>query len=151
MRKHISLAALMLCIVLLAGCTSHPEDAAVTRVVFERGHGSAWGNQFFIDVCPQQITKCQFIPAGTGTLQTGEKIPIAPSQWQQLTDMLEGMTLQPEKENLFQRLFGGRKLDGGAFRKLTLYRGEHATVYRWPDNGAALEEFLEALGGAAGQ
>ena len=50
-----------LLILLLTGCAAKEEDA-VTGIIFERGHGSAWGNQFYIQLEAEQIVSASYIP-----------------------------------------------------------------------------------------
>ena len=52
MKKRCLAGLLTVALLLCCGCAGQAEDQALTRVVFARGHGSTWGNQFRMDVCP---------------------------------------------------------------------------------------------------
>lgn len=117
----------------------------VTKLTFDRGHGSAWGNQFYIELSPEEIVILRYIPEGSAELETREHIPIREDTWKQLQTHLEALTLEEETVSLWQRLFGSKKLDGGAYRRLILSYEDRAVTYRWPEGGDALEAFLETL------
>lgn len=138
----ISALALVLC----AGC-GRQESGELSAVIFERGHGSMWGNQFYIELCATEVTLLRYIPEGASDPEEAEHIPVTPGQWQQITALLQDMTLEEEKPSLKERLFGASKLDGGEFRKLTLRRqsetGTTDILYRWPTDGSGEE--LERL------
>ena len=54
MKKHIlELVGCMLLCTALTACTQ--EQATLSGILFDRGHGSAWGNQFYIEVYPEEI------------------------------------------------------------------------------------------------
>ena len=131
-----------LLILLLTGCAAKEEDA-VTGIIFERGHGSAWGNQFYIQLEAEQIVSASYIPEGSSEPVTVTRLPIADTQWQTVIAAAEQLPLEKARAHLWEN----RKLDGGEFRKLTLIRGRKETEYRWPDGpeGQQLEQLLEAL------
>lgn len=140
--KLRSLAAVFAFALLLSGCNAGECDP-ITGIKFERGHGSAWGNQFYIEVSPEAIVVLRYIPAGATELQTVEQLPITETQWQSLRAAVEQLPLKKARS-----LFGeSHKLDGGEYRKLTLLRDGKETAYRWPDTPEAqqLEQLLEAL------
>lgn len=114
----------------------------MTRFVFDRGHGSAWGNQLYIEICPGEITVVRHV-GEDGALQTKEHLPISAEEWQQLERLLEDVTL--EKSPAWKRLFAGNVKDGGLYRQLTITYDSKQISYRWPENGDALESFLEQL------
>ena len=49
----IGLLTMLLC---CSACGRQAEPSELTRVVYARGHGSTWGNQFRMEVCPSEIT-----------------------------------------------------------------------------------------------
>ena len=134
----------------LTGC--HQEESGeMTQITFERGSGSIWGNQFYIEVCPRQILLVRYFPEGSSQQQTKEQIPITQEQWDTLFRAVQALELTPEKTSFLQTLFGGQMLDGGEYRKLTLVwqtaAGEKEITYRWPGGPQAdrLEQLLEQL------
>jgi len=133
------IAALALC--LLWGCQQ--EDAMITQLTFDRGSGSTWGSQFYIQLSPEQILQLRYIPEGSTELVTREQLPIDSQTWQALLQLLEELTL--EKADPLKGLLGG-KADGADYRRLTVTYGSRQVTYRWPENGEKLEEFLENLG-----
>lgn len=129
-------------VLLLTGCAAK-EESAVTGIRFNRGHGSAWGNQFYIELDAEQIVTASYIPEGTGELVTVNHIPITDAQWQSIIAAAQQLPLGKARTNPWEN----RKLDGGEFRELTLIRGKKETKYRWPDGPEAqqLEQLLETL------
>lgn len=124
-----------------AGCKQ--KDPAVTEIIFNRGHGSMWGNQFYIKVQATQIVLARYIPEGSSELVTAENLPITDAQWQTVKSAVEQLPLEKARTKLWEK----QKLDGGEFRELTLVRGKKETAYGWPDNPEArqLEALLEQL------
>lgn len=152
MKRHLLCYSLLMLLLLpLYGCGSAAPSAALSGIVFERGHGSAWGNQLYLEVCPEEIVVARYIPEGSTELQTAEKIPITQTQWQRLEAQLQEMTLEKERVSWWQQLLGKKKLDGGEYRKLTLVYGDAQVACRWPDDGAELEALLEYLVGEVTQ
>ena len=148
----------ILVFLMLCGCSVAEETPdTVTRVIFERGHGSAWGNQFYMDVCTDEILQARYFrpddPGGELMEESGR--PITSEQWEQILSAVEELapSLVPERKPLWQRLFGrGEALDGTEFHHLTLYASDDDSVrYEWPKNeqAAALEALLEQLALAA--
>ena len=115
----------------------------VTGLTFERGSGSVWGNQLYICMTEAQIVTLRYIPEGTSDLVELQNLPITQEQWQTVCQQLEQLTLEEAKPKLPGKLFG--KQDGGDFRHLTVAYGSETVDYRWPENGQALETFLEQL------
>lgn len=140
--KLRSLAAVFAFALLLSGCSAGGGEA-VTGIKFERGHGSAWGNQFYIEVNAEEIVIARYIPAGTTELRTVEHLPITETRWQSLCAAVERLPLKKARSLLGE----SHKLDGGEYRNLTLLRDGKETAYRWPDTPEAqqLEQLLEAL------
>lgn len=138
---------------LLTGCGAVQEPVPdLTRVVLERGHGSMWGNQFYMDVCAGEILQTRYFPPNApGTELTEESgRPITSEQWTEIVSAVDALepTLVRLRETLWQKLFDSKALDGTEFHRLTLYWAEdEGTSYEWPDNeqAAALEALLEQL------
>jgi len=149
MRKFCIIAVLMV-LTGLSGCRGKA-DYALTGFIFDRGHGSAWGNQLYMEVRSTEIVVLNYISKETNQLETLERIPIQPEQWEALKTVLLNLKLQKDSLSWKEWLFKHNKLDGGEYRKLSLiYSGdgeETETKYRWPGNAAAqeLEEMLEQL------
>ena len=127
---------------LLSGCGAK-KNSEITMIWFERGHGSLWGNQFYIKVSPREIVTARYIPEGSWDLVTVEHIPITEDQWQTLKSTVEQLPLEKARTDIWEK----QKLDGSEFRELTLTRGEKETTYYWPNTPEAqlLEQLLEAL------
>ena len=140
--KKVFILLLACLTVFPAGCTQK-EETAVTGICFERGHGSAWGNQFSIRVDARQIITASYIPQGSSEPVTVEQLPITETQWQELTDLLAQLSLKKARRNFWDF----HKLDGGEFRKLTLTYGSKEISYQWPsgEQAAAWEALLESL------
>lgn len=136
------IAAVSAFLLLLSGCNGK-EDDAVTGIKFERGHGSVWGNQFYIEISDDEIVTARYIREGTGELVTEEHIPITDAQRQTIRTVAQQLPLEKERT----QLWGKRKADGTEFRKLTLICGTKETVYRWPNTPEAnqLEQLLESM------
>ena len=132
-------AAMVLALCSLFGCRA--KDAPVTGLIFHRGHGSAWGNQFSIEVNGTEIVTAEYIE--NGELVTVTHVPISEAQWQAICTLAEQLPLEKARSDVWDKY----KLDGGEFRKLTLVQGTAETKYRWPDTPEAeqLEQLLEAL------
>jgi len=126
-------------------------DTALAGIQFERGHGSAWGNQLYVEIYPQEIAIVRFFPEGAAQQVTREHIPITAEQWQQLRQAVEQLKLQEKRSSWLDKRFGHSKLDGGEYRNLTLVwqTGKKVvrTDYHWPQTAQAdiLETLLEQL------
>ena len=148
--KKIVAAAAALLVVLLCGCTPK-EEGMITGILFERGHGSAWGNQFYIQLCPEEIVVARYFPAGSAQQQNCEHIPITQQQWDELCTALQAMELEKDSVSWWQRLWEGSRMDGTQYRRLIIVwstaRGDKEIAYRWPDGPEAenLEKLLESL------
>lgn len=134
---------LLLPALMLPGCNSKPGLNDLTGLTFERGSGSSWGDQLYISLAQSHILTLRYIPAGIGQLVTLEQIPITPSQWQAIVQMLEQLPLKEKRTSLLGDLF--QKQDGSDYRRLTLTYGERTTTYQWPADGELLERLLEQL------
>ncbi|MBR5519116.1 MAG: hypothetical protein IKU55_00205 [Clostridia bacterium] len=133
------------------------DSAALQRVIFDRGHGSAWGNQFSTELTPSEIVITRFFcPSDPSrTLVTRVNLAIASEEWQQIAVAATAVLPQisPEKHGLQLFPFSRRlqKLDGSAYRKLTLFflrrRKLRSISAELPDSPEArtLEHLLERL------
>lgn len=141
--KRILWLFLFLPVLLLPGCGQAPAGQDLTGLTFQRGNGSAWGDQLYISMTREQIQVLRYIPAGTAEPVTLEQLPVTQEQWQAITQALAQLPLEAERTSLLAKLFPKR--DGGDYRRLTLICGEKAVAYRWPAQGAQLEQLLEQL------
>ena len=96
MRKILSYAmCIVLCMVMLSGCGKKvEEEGTLVGVIFERGHGSAWGNQFYMEVCEDEIIQANYISENSADLVTEEHIAITSEQWQEICNTIEKMELK---------------------------------------------------------
>lgn len=153
MRKILSYAmCIVLCMAMLSGCGKKvEEEGTLVGVIFERGHGSAWGNQFYMEVCEDEIIQANYISEDSADLVTEEHIAITSEQWQEICDTIEKMELKKVRSSALKEQLGADVLDGGAYRELSLIwkteKGEKSVAYHWPEDeaGAALEQLLEQL------
>ena len=127
------------------------EEGTLVGVIFERGHGSAWGNQFYMEVCEDEIIQANYISEDSADLVTEEHIAITSEQWQEICDAIEKMELKKVRSSAWKEQLGADILDGGAYHELSLIwkteKGEKSVAYHWPEDeaGAALEQLLEQL------
>ena len=156
MKKHIlELVGCMLLCTALTACTQ--EQATLSGILFDRGHGSAWGNQFYIEVYPEEIAVMRHFPNGAQEQTVSEHIPITAEQWQQLTEAIENLQLQKKSTPWWKKLFTSSRQDDGEYRNLTLgweTGGKTAqTAYQWPQStqANALEALLEQFAATAAQ
>lgn len=147
--KKVFIAALLL-LTGLSACGVN-EESVLSGIIFERGHGSMWGNQLYLDVRANQINRIQYIVDETMVLESRENIPIVPEQWQALENAVLCLDLKEDKSSWKDILFGSSKLDGGEYTKLTLiWRTGHKEKeinYLWSQSqqSAVLEAILEQL------
>ena len=143
-KKYIFALCVLLC-GLLIGCRQEPAD--LVGIIFERGHGSMWGNQFYIEVCAREITVTQYFPEGASDPIVREHVPITAAQWQNLTEAIQGLELEEDRSTLREKLFGHSRQDGGEFRYLILQWETQQKKYKWPQTqqANALEAMLEQL------
>lgn len=141
-RKKAVMMALAFGLFLLSGCAK-AQSGNITGIRFERGHGSAWGNQFDIEISSAEIVIAHYIESETMELVAVEHLPVSYTQWDMFKSMVGELELKKARSTAFDR----NKLDGGAFRKLTLCYGEKEILYQWPDSAesARLEEKLESF------
>ena len=157
MRKYCVAGILMIPILLLlTGCgeaeTPDPETATLCRVVFDRGHGSMWGVQFYIDVCPEEILRTCYFEAEDPDMELKEEenLPITEEQWEEIKNAVLKLEPNLEKEKK-PKAKGTKKLDGGLYHNLTLVweqgNEKQEICYKWPSCEAAeqLEDLLEEL------
>ena len=132
---------------LLTGCKAK-EDSKITGVVFNRGHGSTWGNQFYIEVCADEIVMARYFPENSQDQEVCEHIPITPEQWNEVCMAVQALDLEEDRPSLWQKLWKSRKLDSGEYRTLTvIWDKKVETAYQWPENQQSkdLETLLEQL------
>lgn len=149
-KKLIFIAGILLSLAVLAGCRND-DPGVLAGVIFDRGHGSAWGNQFRVELVADEITLLQYIPEGSGDLETKEHLPLEAQQWNEISEAVQELELTEDRPTLLQKFFEGNKLDGGEYRKLILQwqQGEKVkeVEYLWPEGEQAqkLEKLLEQL------
>lgn len=145
------LAAGILLLMTMASACSAEQTAVLTGIVFDRGHGSAWGNQFYIEVSADVVNEVRYIPEGAMDQETCTDIPITPQQWEAICEAVQALELQEDRPKLWQKLWESQKLDGGEYRSLTLRwrteKGVKEIRYLWPEGekARALEALLEEL------
>ena len=157
MKRIVLLCALFL--ILCSGCGKaaqpSPDTAELVRVVFDHGHGSMWGVQFFVDVKQTEIASVShFIMVNDKAEYVTETgLPLAADRWDAIKNAVEELypDLRPA-DSAKKKLFGGQqKLDGAEYRKLMLFWKQGDAVeeisYLWPDCDAAdaLEQVLESI------
>ena len=151
MKKTIVWFGIFCLISLLCACGQTVQTDTLQSLTFERGHGSMWGNQFYVDICPTQITCARYFPQNSSELTEVQALPIDEKDWQQIETILQAMPLEEEKTTLRDILWERHRLDGGAFYELTLTlesaRGEKKVIIHWSDDPSSqqLESFLEDL------
>lgn len=137
----------MIAALLLTGCKAK-EDSKIIGVIFERGHGSTWGNQFYIEVRADEIVLARYFPENSQDKEVCEHIPITPEQWNAVCMAVQALELKEDRPSLWQKLWKSRKLDGGEYRVLTVIWVEEVEIaYQWPNNQQSkdLETLLEQL------
>lgn len=149
----------------LAGCgvKAEPSEAVLTGIIFDRGHGSAWGIQFYINIDSEEIISAQYFPKDSDAFEQNAlyNVPITKEQWQSIETAVEEILPQlskVESPSFFKQLLGAKTmvLDGGLYRKLTLVfqNGEitQEIEYQWPtgQQGDRLEQLLEDIANTVG-
>lgn len=146
--KYLPALLLSACLaVCLTSCAGPQQTGSVDRIVFDRGHGSMWGTQLYMELTPREVTLVRYFPVGSAEQVTREHIPISQEAWLELTAAIESHDLEPERTGFFARLFGARKQDGGEYQTLTVQRETEAVTYRWkdPNQAAEFSLLIEAL------
>ena len=158
--KRLGLIGLLAALLLLcSACGKQAEHKELTRVVFARGHGSTWGNQFRMEVCPTEVSYTHFFEKNEQGREFRElfTVPIEEAAWDEIE--AAAMRLLPQLEvqkppSLLKRLMqamGPKTVDGGKWTKLTvtwLVDGEPEDVqYIWTDfpESEAFSLLLEEL------
>ena len=158
MRKYL-IPLLLLPVLLMAGCSKTPqvpEGAVLTQVIYDRGHGSQWGNQFHMNIKQDEICLASWLTPEYEALEA-EHVPLPEETWQEIETMV--LELLPEMEPVKEPGFWGRlfervmpqALDGGEFHTLHLMwetEEEILTIeYHWTGSAGELEleRFLEDL------
>jgi len=126
--KRGFLIGLLTMLLLCSACGKQAEPSELTRVVYARGHGSTWGNQFRMEVCPTEVSYTHFFVKNEEGREFKElyAIPIADTQWNQIkTAAMEVLSqLEVKKQpGLLDRLaqaLGPKTVDGGKWHMLTV-------------------------------
>lgn len=142
----ICLIAFVLILTLLTACEK--EKGEMIGIIFERGNGSSYGSQFYIDVRKDEILKVSFFPENSSQQVTYEHISISGEKWQEILKATKEIELKKNKSSLKEKIFGSSKLDGGDYRKLSLiYENNEEIKYKWPQSEKAqkLEDLLTSL------
>lgn len=148
------LLALLIAITGLSGCGSDiTSSGTISRITYNRSHGSLWGVQFYIDLTKTEIAEARFFCQGETEQTEIYNIPIPAEVWEEveqaISDLAPSLKEKKKKERLFQSKM--QKLDGTEERTLTLTRetenGEKTISYDFPtsEEAAKLENLLEAL------
>ena len=130
-----------------SGCGSQ-KALQITQFRYERGHGSAGGNRFYIQVCPDRIQQVHYMAQGAVLQETDTPIPITQEQWQTLCAAVQELDLKQMRQSWWKKLLNSRKLDGGAVRTITLILQDgKENLYKLPDDEQtdALEQLLMKL------
>ena len=161
--KRFALIGVLAVMLFCSACGKQAEPSELTRVIFARGHGSTWGNQFRMEVCPSKITYTHFFVKTEEGRAFKElyDIPMEDTQWKQIETAVMAVLPQLEVQkppSLLQRLtqaLGPKTVDGGAWHTLTAtwrVNGEPKDVqYIWTASAEAealqllLEELAETL------
>ena len=156
--KRLALTGILAILLLCCACGKSAQPAELTRVVYARGNGSVWGNQFHMDVCPTEVSYLHDFRDGTEFRELFA-LPIEQLQWEQIRLAAEvaAAQLQVQKPpNLLQRL-APKADDGGDWWSLTLTwvtDGEPKDVtYIWAATAETeafsllLEELAQSLDG----
>ena len=154
--KRGILISLLAVFLLCTACGKQAEQGELTRVLFARGHGSTWGNQFRIEICPTEVSYLHYF-RDRGEFRELFAVPVEEGQWEQIETA--AMTMLPQLEvrkppGLLKRLaqaLGPKEVDGGDWWSLTMtwgMDGESKDVqYIWTANPEteAFELLLEEL------
>jgi len=141
--KRLALMGFLAVMLLCSACGKQAEPAELTRVVYARGHGSTWGNQFRMDVCPTEISYTHFFESKEKGRAYRElfAVPIENQQWDKIEaaalELLPRLEVQkpPSLMTRLIRAIGPKEVDGGDWWSLTatwLADGETQDVqYIW--------------------
>ena len=152
--RRLGMIGLLSVMLLCSACAKQTKQAELTSITFWRGHGSTWGSQFRMDICPDQITYLHQFRGGQ--LHEFYDVPLEEETWTQIHTALQELMpqLQERKTTLLQRLkqaLGPKEVDGGDWWSLTLtWQTDDDTKevnYIWPDSeeAAAFERLLEEI------
>lgn len=160
MRRRIILGLLLIpMLISLGGCAEKSiADVTPIRVIFNRTHGSVWGDQFYMDICPEEITSTRFFSKINFSNEqvTQENVSITEEQWAAVeaavTD-LRPLLEEVKNPSLLKRIINSRHptVDGHLTRRLTLVfetDDEPLSIeYNCPhsDQTTELEQLLEEL------
>ena len=154
MRKRLILLLLLLPMALIIGCSKTPkvpEGAVLTQVIFDRGHGSEWGNQFHMNIKRDEIRYASWITPEYDELEA-DHVPLSEETWLEIEALVLELLpeMEPVKEpGLLDRLFEKampQVLDGGEYHTLNLVWETEDEIqiieYGWTGSPGQLE--LEA-------
>ena len=124
--KRLALMGILAVLLLCSACGKQAEPEELTRVVYARGHGSTWGNQFRMDVCPTEITYTHFFVKTENGREFKElyAIPMEEAQWVQIrtaaTEVLPQLEVkkQPSLLKRIMQALGPKTVDGGEWHTL---------------------------------
>ncbi len=141
------LFASLLVLILLTGCSA--PSGEITSITFERGNGSVWGHQFYIELTPSEIVALRYPAPQSHDIVEEAHIPIAREDWEKALLLTEKLSpyLKEYKASFIKLLFRRGITDGTDFKHLTLCYGEDSILYKLPyvDEAFALEEFLTSF------
>ena len=134
----------------LSGCGSDITSAGtLSRITFDRSHGSLWGVQLYIDLTETEIVEARFFPQGESEQTEIRNVLIPTEIWEEAEQTVISLTPFLKEKREKKRIF--QKADGTEERTLTLTweteYGEKAISYDLPstEEAAGLETFLEEL------
>lgn len=151
------ITATLLTLLLLAGvsgCGSSTSAAScdtLSRITYDRSHGSLWGIQFYISLTEMEIKEARFFQPGASEQTEISAVPLDGETWEQVEQAVSNLLPSLAEKREKNSLFGMKKLDGTEERTLTLTweteNGEKTITYTWPssEEAAKLEKLLEGL------
>ena len=160
MKSRIILGLLLIpMLISLGGCAEkNIIDETPVRIIFNRTHGSVWGAQLYMDICPEEITTARYFTdrSVSWDQQYSENVPITEEQWNAVeaaVNDLRPLLEEVKKPSLLKRIISSRHptVDGPLTRRLTLVfeTGDEllSIEYDCPhsDQTTALEQLLEEL------
>lgn len=153
-RMAAKILTFLIAITGISGCGSDiTSSGTLSRITFDRSHGSLWGIQFYIDLTETEIAEARFFRQGETEQTEVSHRSISSEEWAQVEQIVSDLVPSLEEYKEKKSFFGSKmqKMDGGESRTLTLTRrtetGEKTITYRWPSSKEAdsLEILLETL------
>ena len=126
-------------------------------VIFDRGHGSALDDQFYIELRKGVIARHSYLDRTVGRIMTYEDMPVSDGAWENVMDALSRLELKKKPRRILKKLFSRPVVDGprywilylvtqnGKRTKKTAYLWQHREEYR------ELELLLEQIAEEARQ